>query len=118
MPPPPTRSRSRGAPPPARARSGRAGSFPAARSPCRTRASLSALGTHRHACDANPVTITDLRPTDDVLELRERVRAFMEEHVYPNERALDREDEEADALVVRLREIAKERGLWAPHLPP
>jgi alkylation response protein AidB-like acyl-CoA dehydrogenase len=71
-----------------------------------------------HACDANAVAIGDLRPTDEVLELRARVRSFMEEHVYPNEPALDREDEEADALVAALRAHAKEQGLWAPHLPP
>ena len=64
------------------------------------------------------MTIADLRPTDDVLELRARVRAFLEEHVYPNERILDREDDEADALVAALRERAKAEGLWAPHLPP
>ena len=69
-------------------------------------------------CDANGVTIADLRPTDEVLELRARVRAFMEEHVYPNEPALSREDEAADALVERLRGLVKEQGLWAPHLPP
>jgi alkylation response protein AidB-like acyl-CoA dehydrogenase len=46
---------------------------------------------------------------DLVAERRAQVRAFMEEHVYPNEQALAREDEAADALV---------RGLWAPHLPP
>ena len=49
------------------------------------------------------VAIADLRPTDEVLELRARVRAFMEEHVYPNEPTLNREDDEADALVERLR---------------
>jgi acyl-CoA dehydrogenase len=69
-------------------------------------------------CDANGVTIADLRPTDEVVELRARVRAFMEEHVYPGEPVLDGEDEEADALVERLRASAKEQGLWAPHLPP
>ncbi len=42
----------------------------------------------------------------------------MEEHVYPNEAALAREDAEADALVERLRVLVKEQGLWAPHLPP
>jgi len=71
-----------------------------------------------HACDANAVTVADLRPTDEVLELRARIRAFMEAHVYPNEQALGREDEEADALVAALKAHAKEQGLWAPHLPP
>ncbi len=65
------------------------------------------------------VTITDLRPTDEVQELRARVRAFMEAHVYPNEAALDREDEEADALVQRATRLSRRNeGLWAPHLPP
>ena len=64
------------------------------------------------------MTVADFRPTDDVLELRARVRAFMEEHVYPNEAALDREDDGAEELVARLRAVAKEEGLWAPHLPP
>ena len=64
------------------------------------------------------MAIADLRPTDETLELRARVRSFMEEHVYPNERVLDREDDEAEALVARLRAAAKEQGLWAPHMPP
>ena len=64
------------------------------------------------------MAIADLRPTDEVLDLRARVRSFMEEHVYSNESVLERENEEADALVVRLRGLVKEQGLWAPHLPP
>jgi acyl-CoA dehydrogenase len=64
------------------------------------------------------VAIAALRPANDVLALRARVRAFMEEHVYPNEAALAREDAEADALVERLRVLVKKQGLWAPHLPP
>src|ERR671910_2822671 len=69
-------------------------------------------------CDATRMAVADLRPTDEIVELRARYRAFMEEHVYPNELALDGEDDEADALVARLRAAAKEQGLWAPHLPP
>ena len=49
---------------------------------------------------------------------RERVRAFMEEHVYPNERALTAEDDAADALIAELQRKVKDAGLWAPHLPP
>ena len=62
--------------------------------------------------------VTDLLPTDEVLELRARVRSLMEQHVYPAEPVLAREDEESDALVERLRALVKEQGLWAPHLPP
>ena len=54
----------------------------------------------------------------EVSELRERYAAFMDEHVYPNESALDREDGEADALVQELRGRAKAEGLWAPHVGP
>jgi alkylation response protein AidB-like acyl-CoA dehydrogenase len=53
-----------------------------------------------------------------IAERRERVRAFMEEHVYPNEQALAREDDAADALVGELQQEARDAGLWAPHLPP
>jgi alkylation response protein AidB-like acyl-CoA dehydrogenase len=49
---------------------------------------------------------------------REAYRAFMEAHLYPNEHALAREDDAADALVAALRARAKSEGLWAPHLPP
>jgi alkylation response protein AidB-like acyl-CoA dehydrogenase len=55
---------------------------------------------------------------DAIAERRARVRAFMEEHVYPNEQALVREDEAADALVRELQDEARQAGLWAPHLPP
>ena len=55
---------------------------------------------------------------DLIAERRARVRAFMEEHVYPNEAALIREDDAADALIGDLRREAKDADLWAPHLPP
>jgi acyl-CoA dehydrogenase len=64
------------------------------------------------------VAVTDLSPAADVLELRARYRAFMEEYVYPNEPALEREDDEAEALIEELRGRAKSEQLWAPHLPP
>ena len=55
---------------------------------------------------------------DLIAERRARVRAFMEEHVYPNEAALIREDAAADALIGDVRRGAKDADLWAPHLPP
>jgi acyl-CoA dehydrogenase len=51
-------------------------------------------------------------------EKLEQVRAFMDERVLPNEHVLDREDDEADALVAALRQEVKAAGLWAPHVPP
>src|SRR4051794_23236834 len=64
------------------------------------------------------MTTFDLAPTQDIAELRARYRAFMEEHIYPNEEAIGREDGDAATLVDSLRERAKAEGLWAPHLPP
>jgi acyl-CoA dehydrogenase len=61
------------------------------------------------------VAVTDLAPTEEIQELRGRYRAFMEEHVYRNERALHADDAE---LIRSLQAKAKEQGLWAPHVPP
>jgi acyl-CoA dehydrogenase len=61
------------------------------------------------------VAVTELAPTAKAEELRARYRAFMEEHVYPNERGLAADDAE---LIASLRAKAKEAGLWAPHVPP
>jgi acyl-CoA dehydrogenase len=61
------------------------------------------------------VAVTELAPTEEIQELRERYRGFMEEHVYPNERALHADDAE---LIRSLQAKAKEQGLWAPHVPP
>ena len=62
--------------------------------------------------------MADLMFKPEVEERRAEVRAFMEEHVYPNEAALAREDESSDALIAELRAKAKDAGIWAPHLPP
>ena len=61
------------------------------------------------------MAVTELAPTAEVEELRGRYRAFMEEHVYPNERGLQADDLE---LIRSLQAKAKEEGLWAPHVPP
>jgi acyl-CoA dehydrogenase len=61
------------------------------------------------------MTTVDLAPTEALSELRARYRAFMEEHVYPNERQLHTDDPE---LIRSLQTKAKEAGLWAPHVPP
>ncbi|MER3410424.1 MAG: acyl-CoA dehydrogenase [Thermoleophilia bacterium] len=62
--------------------------------------------------------MTELASTAEIEELRALYRAFMEEHVYPAEAVLSREDDEAQALITDLRARAKAHGLWAPHLPP
>src|SRR6478735_4908098 len=66
----------------------------------------------------NAVAVTELAPPSGLDELRERYRAFMDEHVFPNEAALAREEDAAAELIASLRARAKAEGLWAPHLPP
>ena len=51
-------------------------------------------------------------------ERLEQVRAIMHDRVLPNEQALDRENDAADALVAKLQAEVKAAGLWAPHVPP
>ena len=53
----------------------------------------------------------------EIEDLRERTRAFMDEHVYPNEEALGAGDEGAAALMRDLQARVKDMGMWAPHLP-
>ena len=53
----------------------------------------------------------------EIEDLRERTRAFMDEHVYPNEEALGAGGEGAAALMRDLQARVKDMGMWAPHLP-
>jgi acyl-CoA dehydrogenase len=63
-----------------------------------------------------PMATVESRPSPT--KRLELARAFMTDRVLPNERALDREDDEAEALVVTLQDEVRELGLWAPHVPP
>jgi acyl-CoA dehydrogenase len=62
--------------------------------------------------------VTTVAPDPAFTSRRSEVRAFMDEHVYPNEAALGREDDAADLLISELRAKARSAGIWAPHLPP
>ncbi len=64
------------------------------------------------------MAVTELAPPPGLDELRDRYRAFMEEHLYPVEAELDREDDPSHRVMVELRAAARDSGLWAPHLPP
>jgi acyl-CoA dehydrogenase len=66
----------------------------------------------------------DFSPSPQVDELRERIRSFMDEHVYPAEReAMEALDEEVGPgipypqVIVEIRERAKTEGLWNLFLP-
>ena len=60
----------------------------------------------------------DFLLTPELAALRKEVRAFVEEHVIPNEDRIIEEDraKKKDTLS-RLRAMTKERGLYTPHLP-
>ena len=58
-----------------------------------------------------------LMMTPEIKELRARTRAFMEEHIYPNERLFQRGGPEADELMKELKKKVKALGMWAPHMP-
>ena len=53
----------------------------------------------------------------EIENLRERTKAFLDEHVYPNEESLGAGDEGAAALMRDLQARVKDMGMWAPHLP-
>ncbi|GAB4336858.1 MAG: acyl-CoA dehydrogenase family protein [Dehalococcoidia bacterium] len=53
----------------------------------------------------------------ETMERRKVVADFMDEHIYPNERVLERGDDEARSLMKSIQAKAKAIGYWAPHLP-
>ena len=68
----------------------------------------------------------DFDYSDRCKALRERLLAFMDEHIYPNEKAFTEEVERNGAagnrwvpleLIERLKPLARERGLWNLFLP-
>ncbi len=60
----------------------------------------------------------DFSLSPQLAELRAQVRAFVDEHVLPNERAIVDEDRRREHGTLRaLQRKAKDAGLWTPHLP-
>ncbi len=55
----------------------------------------------------------------EIAKLRQEVRSFINEFVFPNERAIVDEDRAGKQDTLRrLQSKAKDAGLWVPHLPP
>lgn len=52
-----------------------------------------------------------------VLEIRDKVRAFIKEEIEPAEAEMQKTQAWREGIV-KLRRRAKERGLWLPHMPP
>ncbi len=64
----------------------------------------------------------NLQPTERALALKEDIKTFMDEHVYPNEGKFDQQVNEGDrweapALLEELKEKAKAQELWNFFLP-
>ncbi|MER3419693.1 MAG: acyl-CoA dehydrogenase [Chloroflexota bacterium] len=62
--------------------------------------------------------MVDFALSPEIKALRRRVRAFMEEYIYPNEDKLGAENDEAEALTRALQQTVKEQGMWALFIGP
>ncbi|KKL17123.1 hypothetical protein LCGC14_2488720, partial [marine sediment metagenome] len=49
--------------------------------------------------------------------MRQKVAAFMDEHIYPNEQFLMEGGDDRESLMKELQGKTKKMGMWAPHLP-
>lgn len=58
----------------------------------------------------------DFTMPKDVLELRDRLRAFIKEKIEPAEAEMQKSGAWRDGIV-ELRREAHRRGLWLPHMP-
>src|SRR6266849_384556 len=61
--------------------------------------------------------MTDLTLTPEIREMRQRVRGFMDENIYPNEEVLSDHNGQSESLMKDLQASTKSMGMWAPHLP-
>jgi acyl-CoA dehydrogenase len=62
--------------------------------------------------------MVDFTLSPEIRELRQRVSAFMDEHIYPNEERLMAEDDESEALMKDLQHKVKQQGMWAMFIGP
>src|SRR5581483_6670375 len=61
---------------------------------------------------------TGMTLTPEIRELRQRVSAFMDENIYPNEDALDAEDDASEQLMTQIQTRVKQLGMWALFIGP
>ncbi len=61
--------------------------------------------------------VLELESQPQIQELRARVSAFLDEFVYPNEKAFDADNWERSNTLKSIQAEAKKRGLWALGLP-
>jgi acyl-CoA dehydrogenase len=59
----------------------------------------------------------DFTMPEQVLELRDQMRAFIQEEIEPAESQMQKTGEWREGII-ELRRKARQRGLWLPHMPP
>jgi acyl-CoA dehydrogenase len=59
----------------------------------------------------------DFTMPEQVLELRDRARAFIKEEIEPAESQMQKTGQWREGII-ELRRKARQRGLWLPHMPP
>jgi acyl-CoA dehydrogenase len=62
--------------------------------------------------------VVDFTLSPEIKDLRRRVAAFMNEHVYPNEPLFLQENDESEALIKDLQRKVKQQGMWAMFIGP
>lgn len=62
--------------------------------------------------------MVDFTLSPEIRTMRERVSHFMDEHIYPNEEALGREDEQSERLMKEIQGRVKQQGMWAMFIGP
>jgi acyl-CoA dehydrogenase len=60
----------------------------------------------------------DFELSDDLRDIQTRIRSFVTDEVLPRESEAFASDDGFEKVLAELRDLAKERGLWTPHLPP
>src|SRR6478735_1897435 len=61
----------------------------------------------------------DFSLSPELEDLRDRVRALIDEVVRPLEKTMDRQDHgQLVEGIIEMRTGARERGIWLPHMPP
>jgi acyl-CoA dehydrogenase len=59
----------------------------------------------------------DFTMPEQVLELRDQMRAFIQEEIEPAESQMQKTGQWREGII-ELRRKARQRGLWLPHMPP
>src|SRR3990172_12318859 len=62
--------------------------------------------------------MADFSLSPEIRELRAKVRAFMDEHIYPNEPVFHDGGPEAEGLMKELQAKTKALGMWAMFIGP